>query len=166
MFQPSGITIAACFSLVVHYLVCFFAHVAPDPICRVVLFTITRLSSFAHQTVCSVAASPPERLTFRILSHGLAGPLPRHNPHVCTLLKFVTDFLEFCRQPSGCWIQDRGGSSQVPQPTCFSKWVGRTSPQKSNISTLEVCFSVKKNSTSKSSTELEPVIHDLQILPI
>ena len=35
-------------------------------------------------------------------------------------------------------------SSQVPQPTCFWKWVGRTNPQKSNISTLEVCFSVKK----------------------
>ena len=58
------------------------------------------------------------------------------------------------------------GSSQVPQPTCFWKWVGRTNPQKSNISTLEVCFSVKKNSTSKSSMELESVIHDLQILPI
>ena len=56
--------------------------------------------------------------------------------------------------------------SQVPQPTCFWKWVGGTNPQKSNISTLEVCFSVKKNSTSKSSMELEPVIHDLQILPI
>ena len=63
-------------------------------------------------------------------------------------------------------IGGAGKTSQFPQPTCFWKWVGGTNPQKSNISTLEVCFSVKKNSTSKSSMELESVIHDLQILPI
>ena len=56
-------------------------------------------------------------------------------------------------------------SSQVPQPTCFWKWVGRTNPQKSGILTLEVCFSAKKNSTVKSSTELGRVIQYLQILP-
>ena len=58
-----------------------------------------------------------------------------------------------------------GVTSQVPQPTCFWKWVGRTNPQKSGILTLEVSFSAKKNSTVKSSTELGRVIQYLQILP-
>ena len=59
----------------------------------------------------------------------------------------------------------QGVTSQVPQPTCFWKWVGRTNPKKSGILTLEVSFSAKKNSTVKSSTELGRVIQYLQILP-
>ena len=52
----------------------------------------------------------------------------------------------------------QGVTSQVPEPTCFWKWVGRTNPQKSGILTLEVRFSAKKNFTVKNSTELGRVI--------
>ena len=45
----------------------------------------------------------------------------------------------------------QGVTSQVPQPTCFWKWVGRTNPQKSGILTLEVCFSAKKKYYSKKA---------------
>ena len=33
--------------------------------------------------------------------------------------------------------------SLVPQPTCFWKWVGRTNPLKSGISTLKLIFTAK-----------------------
>ena len=36
--------------------------------------------------------------------------------------------------------------SQVPQPTCFWKWVGRTNPLKSGIWTLKVIFTAKTKS--------------------
>ena len=55
---------------------------------------------------------------------------------------------------------------QTGSPPDFGKSDGRTNPLKSDISTLEVWFSVKRNCTWKSSMELESVIHDLQILPI
>ena len=109
VLQPSGIAVAACFSLIVDHLLCHFAHIALDPVCRVVLFTITWLPSLAHQTVCSAASSTPERFVFCILPHGLASPLLRDYSHVCTLLKSVAYLFQICRQPSCCWVQDQGG---------------------------------------------------------
>ena len=47
-----------------------------------------------------------------------------------------------------------GVTSQVPEPTCFWKWVGRTNPQKKGILTLEVSFSTKKIKIKPSQMEV------------
>ena len=80
-------------------------HIALDPLGRVVLFTIARFSSFADQVVFSVAASLPERLIFDILSHCHSSPLFCDHPDVICLFEPVADFLHFCCQFSGGWVQ-------------------------------------------------------------
>ena len=67
VFQPSGIAIASSFSFVIHYFVQCLAHITLDPIGSIVLFTIPRLATFAHQAIISGAASPPEGFRLCIL---------------------------------------------------------------------------------------------------